>query len=237
MYQYKYEDVNNEDNPTDIALHNMNVADKNLNLAFFISGAQGWMHANKDKSFSDLEKELRKRSFDTHLFAKKVHLSEGNKLCVPSRVEDTTEYKYECIFSCRPKKDALEEVLQHWKTYEENLEALKYAGCIGVKDIDSLKGSPNVKHFDDIEAENLQAVCENKKRIIAEYKCAEKVISEINVTIKAHYGVNPTYKPLGKSYNGPIYVAVVGNKIVSNVGYVEKKDKSGKIKLELVQVQ
>lgn len=237
MYQYKYEDVRSDEDPADVALRNMGVADKNLNLAFFISGAQGWMCANKDKSFSDLEKELRKRSFDTHLFAKKIHLSQNDKLFVPSRIADTTEYKYECIFSCRPKKDALEEVLSHWKTYDENLEALKYAWCIGVKDIDVLRNKPNVKHFDDIEMQNLQAVCENKKCIVSEYKSAEKVLSEINATIKTDYGVNPVYKPLGKSYCGPIYVAVVGKKIVSNIGYVEKSDKFGKLKLELVQLQ
>ena len=236
MYHYRYEDVHEGDNPSDVAFDNMSIADKNLNLTFFISGAQGWMNANKDKSYSDLEKELRKRSFDTHLFAKKIQLPKDRKLYVPSRDNDTTEYKYECIYSCRPKKYALEEVLRHWKTYDENLEALKYAGCIGVKDIDSLKGDTNVKYFDDTEMTNLQLVCENKKRIIAEYKSPETVIAEINKTIKEKYGEYPIHRTVG-THGGPICVVTIGEKIVSNVGYIKNIDNKGNVTLKLVEIQ
>ncbi len=236
MYQYKYEDVDMNADPTDVALHNMKIADKSLNLTFFVSGAQGWMRANKNKSFNDLEKELRKRSFNTHLFAKQVKLAKGSKIFIPERTEDKTEYKYECIFSCRPKREALSEVLHHWKTYDENLEALKYAGYVVIENIDTLRDRPDVQKIDDTEIQNLQGVCENKKRIISEYKTAEKVISEINVTIREKYGVDPLYKPLGTSQDGPIYVAVVGKQIVSDIGYV-KKHVSGGTKLELVQIQ
>lgn len=236
MYHYSYEDVEETDDPADVAFHNMNIGDKRLNLAFFIAGARGWMTANKDKSFYDLEKELRKRSFDTHLYAKKTNRLKGSILGIPGRINDVTEYKYECIFSCRPKNDALKEVLQHWRTYEENLEALKQTGYVTITDVDSIKNKPNMQKFEDTEGECLNLVCENKKKIMESYKSAEVALSEINQRIKKQYGYDPVYKVVCSCEKGLVHGATIGNKVVSEIGYIELHDKKGNMKLELVQL-
>lgn len=70
MNKIEYDDVKDSDDPTEIAFHNMLEADKILSLQLFIGGEMGYLRANPTKTFQDLELELRKRNFNTHLIAK-----------------------------------------------------------------------------------------------------------------------------------------------------------------------
>ena len=76
----------------DVIWDNLKETDKNLDLNLFAHCCGAWLKFYPKKTFQDLEKELRKRCFNTHLIAgSEIHpnmkLSEG---C-----------KYVVIYSCR----------------------------------------------------------------------------------------------------------------------------------------
>ncbi len=130
-YEYTYELVSATEDPLDIALHNMKCADKILNLEMFIGGSIGWLQCNPTKNYKDLEQELRRLNFDTHLIASECKLTDPRYvLGFPYRIDDRRTYKYECIYSCRPKKFALVELLTHSVSYEENLEKLNDSAAL-----------------------------------------------------------------------------------------------------------
>jgi hypothetical protein len=60
---------------------------------------------------------------------------------------------------------------------------------------------------------------------------------EIKQDIKEQFGSYPTYTPHLSSNEGLVYVAKIGNKIVSTIGYVETHDKNGNKKLKLVELE
>ena len=153
---------------------------------------------------------------NTHLYAKKVDLNAEIKL-----IFNTQVVKYECIFSCRPANLALEEVLDNWKTYEENFEALKEAGqlCLPSSEIkDELKSCENIELFDNINW--YDQVSKNKKKIIIQPISVIDIINSNIQDIKNKYGKNPDIKVVGITSNGgPICGLFIGNTLISNYGY------------------
>jgi hypothetical protein len=104
----------------------MKEADQKRSVACMAEASLKWFKFYPGQTFVDLEEWLRKNHFITYLFASKIRCG-GTTLRRANGEQDPT-LKYAIWFSCRPAPYALQEVLQHWKTYEENLEALEYAG-------------------------------------------------------------------------------------------------------------
>ena len=73
-----------------------------------------------------IESLFRRLDCDSHVIAKKFVPDTNDKLSLirPSFCgdEDIPELMYQVFISCRPKKLALEELLDSWSTYEENFE-------------------------------------------------------------------------------------------------------------------
>lgn len=167
MYNYIYKSVTSEDMPNDVAFHNMEQADNMLNLDIFISAALGYFNTNSNKTFYDLENELRKKNFNTHLIACKSYLPKGYILCIPNTDLDI-KCKYECIFSCRPNKYAFQEVLQNWNTYEENLEALKSSGIISVNNYSNIENEISAKLLQPSIKDIMNNISKNKIKVFPE---------------------------------------------------------------------
>lgn len=214
---FEFENVSGDMTENEVALYNMKVCDDNLSLQWFIVSAFGWLNANKDKNYQDLEKELRNRNFNTHLFAKKINLENNMKLILPNSQK---EGEYECIFSCRPKEYALKEVLKHHKSYEENFEKLVGAGSIHSED--EIKNK-NVIMFSDNEKDKSDLISNNKRKIIIRRISPQEFISDIKKEIVKKYKKEPESVLHGITKDGaPILMFCIDNKIVSNYGYVKR---------------
>jgi len=193
MIRIGYIDPEKLENDKEIAMHNIKISDKYHNLMLFISSAYGWLNANPGTNFQDLESMLRANNLHTHLYAKPIVLDVDSKLGMPifdENGKNKTEYKYECIFSCRPANDALNEVLMYWKTYQENFDGLKYAGCI-IKE-QKLENTDNksdsVHLFNDKEQNLTNLISKNKKKIVIAEIDAGSIISDIEDRCKERFG-------------------------------------------------
>jgi len=239
MFYYEFEDVNDTDCKSDIAMHNMKCADESLDLKLFIAGSMGWIKTNSTKSYADLETELRNQHFNTHLYARKPQLPVDCKLSM-MRKDDETKYIYECIFSCRPKAFALKEVLSFWPTYEDNLEALKVAGGIVLDDSNKkiAEQQDNFCALSEKDIDVMTLISENKKKVVLKHKTAQEVVDEMSKQIYKQTGIVPTHSVFAMlSKGGPLFGLSVNGKIASNIGYTITHDHEMKPIMELIKLQ
>lgn len=232
MYNFTFEKPKEDETEEDIVMHNLKVSDELFVLEYFIMSQAGWFNLQKNKdanaNYYNFEKFLRDNNFNTHLFARKpgLKLNKEVNLLYPNTKSDNEknkEIKYECIYSCRPKKQALEDVLKNWKSYEENLEALKISGFLSINsesDICTNDNSDSIKLLPKNEIDNSQLIGKNKLKIIATYVSIQETLSDVIKNIKKETGKDPTQELFAMYPDGsPVFGFVVNNEIVSNIGY------------------
>lgn len=134
------EAVKEGDTEEEIVWSNLKVCDAIQNPALFGFCASAWLRINPAKNYQDLERELRERTFDTHLIAVD-NLNQFRLGSVEPHSPDLKDVKnaiyqngkwveveYSCIFSCRPVPFAMEELLTYWPSYDDNFARLPRAG-------------------------------------------------------------------------------------------------------------
>jgi hypothetical protein len=223
MYQFTYHPVNPLDDKTEVAFHNMKAGDALHDLRIFIGGQVGYFKANPGATYQDLELELRKRGFDTHLIARlPANYPMNYKLFMPWIANDRMVYKYEAITSCRPRESAVKELLESWKSYEENFQALKISGTIGVKDANEPISVPPGDTLDMIkDSDPDQQMQNNLVKIKATFITAEQFMDRAAEKIKLEHGVEPELVLYAMGSQGePIMALASGGKIMSNVGMI-----------------
>jgi hypothetical protein len=119
-------DPDTNDTLIDICMHNLREADKHHSYRVFAAAAKSWLSLHPDKNFQDMERMLRANKMDTHLIA--CRRPEGPLVSYKLGPTDVKKRIYECIFCCRPEKDALAELAEYWESYEENFGRLEYTG-------------------------------------------------------------------------------------------------------------
>ena len=123
---------------------NLELADKMRALELFAVSAAAWLRIS-GQNHQALERELRARSFDTHLIA--ATLPEGATVAVADSLP------YYCIYSCRPRESALNELLQYAESYEQNFERLaqtadlRAIGASGLPPMATLAQSPMARLY------------------------------------------------------------------------------------------
>lgn len=230
MKRISFIDPSHDESPEQINWYNLKEADTNLDLSFFISAATCWINLNPTKNYQDLEKELRNRNFNTYLYAKTPKLTPDAKLGL-YRKNDTGEYKYECIFSCRPAKYALEEVLSVWPSYKDNFENLSVSGSL-IKNTDVKNNDEDTQYFTEGEIDMYDLITKNKKKIVYELIDPEKYMSELFENCNKEFGKKPKEQLVGMAKNGPIFAWMIDDKIVDSLGFsIEYVDKQKVMKL------
>lgn len=208
MYKFSFEEPKENETDEDIVMHNMKIADDIHNYEYFHMSQIGWfkLSQNKNANYYHLEIFLRENNFNTYLCARTPKTIHNNNLMYPnSEPGDEINKKiiYDCVYSCKPQKYALTEVLQNWKTYEENLDALKLAGFIK-------------SELDDIG----KLITENKLKIIAKYVSIHETLEELITDIKERHGKRPAHELVATLPDGSsVYALMVYKKIVCNIGY------------------
>lgn len=146
-------------NPFDICWNNLKEADTNYCLEIFCAAAEGWSKLNPTKNYQDFEKELRDKNFNTYLIAGKPKIYPGLKLL---NLQNNQICQYECIYSCRPKSFALQELLEHWPTYKENFNNLSNSGRFVADHINNIPLDKDFKKIDDGAKNFIIDISENK---------------------------------------------------------------------------
>ena len=123
MLSIRYRVQNSTMSKEDIAVQNLKTIDKYFDSEIFAVCSFGWMHATSNTNFQKLETFLRENDFNTHLVA--VKSKQALKYYNSNRTDTPL---YECIFSCKPKEAALNEIHAYWESYDKNFKALELAG-------------------------------------------------------------------------------------------------------------
>ena len=226
MIRIFLKDPLSEESATQIVWHNLTEADKYFDLKFFIASATAWIKLNPDKNYQDLEKELRERNLNTHLYATQKPSEMKHFKLGLFKQNDHNSYIYECIFSCRPKDLALKEVLSHWPSYEENFDKLKVSGSLFA---DNVNKDPNLEIFNSEEKNNYEQITNNKKKIIFEKVSPDKYLNEMVEMCRKEFGKEPVEKIVGMNKEGgvPIFALFLDEKLVSDIGFFVELDEKG----------
>jgi hypothetical protein len=230
-------DVHENESKEDVLWHNLKQADSIYNLGLFIASSMAYFEQYPNKNFEDLEMELRQRDFNTHLIANVVDEEAELRFIYKKsdHIKKGVEAKkalYEIIYSCRPKEHAVKEVLMHWKTYEENLEKLKYSGmrCVSEKEdaatVEDIK-CKDFRKFTTGERDNNEELAKCKKKIVIKNGIT---LEDIVEDIKQKYGKPPEERVVAIDLEcNPVYGFFMGSEMVTNVGFI--KNKKGETKL------
>jgi hypothetical protein len=219
--------------PLKIALHNMKCADEMLNLEIFIGASNGWLKCNPSKNYKDLEQELRRHNFNTHLIASEYKIDD------PDRFDDSISefcgkskkpiYSYKCIFSCKPKQYALAEVLTHSSSYEENLEKLNETSLeIIYENISYLKKDLDMSLINKLSKNIIKCVINSKQ-------CIDDEMTKLRKD-----GHDPILSLCGMTRGcgggAPIFGIMVNGKLASDMGIITEVDYDGQISSKIVKL-
>ncbi len=230
--------------PVDVAWANMKTADLILNLKLFIDASMGWLRCNPKKNYQNLETELRERDFETHLIAKIPSLT-GGDLKIPFSTSQKEKIDFECIMSCRPRKYALEELLETAESYEQNWARLAFAGSVYF-------GTDEPEVTEQAIADGQIIMFSEKEKTTSERLSFNEVLIKIEeLTLEDHMvNLEAKFPDLqiivvsteNDGSSSKLYVCVAGSPatIVSDIGFIIKMTQEGKfirpVQLDLSQI-
>jgi len=133
--------IETDEDPIEVAYNNLKIADMLHNLELFTYAKIGYFKNFPHHTPQDLERYLRFNNFSTYLIATKPRPPNGINYKL-ARI-DNTECRYECIISCH--QYAMRELLENWPSYNDNFDALHYAGDIVLLDDKSVENLGKAK--------------------------------------------------------------------------------------------
>ena len=144
------------------------------------------------------------------------------------------------IYSCRPKEEALKEVLTYAKSYEENFSRLDEAGVLMEKgsDINSKKD----KSIEPYEKQDIYQKLQHNTalievEIITEEQYEDRLKSDLENS-KSTTGKEPEVKLIGMAKDGSgVYAYFMDNRLVSNIGIMMGFNKNQQMEQKCVSIQ
>lgn len=231
-------DENSSEN--DICLNNLRIADKYHDLDYFIVCSYGWLKLNPNSNYQDFEKFLRNNNFDTHLIVSKIKNMDDAYLNIPHNDKINMDLKYRCIFSCRSKDDASKELYEHWPNYDENYEALEFAGCLTVKkseDLDLFDSKNNIKaiKYDKDKRNILDLLSKNELKLEVETLLPNDIYSRLIKQAKNILNIIPTeIKLVTFADNSYIFILCDKDTPLIDLAFMRKPDTTD---LELIKIE
>ena len=234
MFSLKFNKVEDEQ---PVAWENIKKLSKLHNLQLTICAVTGWFNENPGKTNTDLEKKLREEDLDIYLIASPDIPPE---LDCKMQNDMTKTGKYMLIYSCRPKEQALKEVLTYAGSYEENFSRLNEAGILMAKgsDINSKKDKPTKPYEEQDIYQKLQyntALIEVE--MITEEQYEDKLKFDLD-NAKTKTEKEPEMKLIGMAKDGSgVYAYYIGNQLVSNIGIMMGFNKNQQMEKKCVSIQ
>ena len=229
MIRPEYVEPDENESSDEICLHNIRISDEYKNTETLIYSFMGWFKNDDDRDFGKLEDLLRKNNMDTHLIAKRfdpINIPEGAKITIPNDNPVNNEDNYFqniLLISCRPKEDAVEELLKYHPSYEFNIINLEKTGSIFKTD-NLLK---------DAKDDNIKDIinCKKKYRFIkyTDIEALGYIISDL----EKQFGKKPVKTKVGNIGDKEVYGLVVDGMIRSPILFCKK----GENDVELVDAR
>lgn len=230
MHKFHFDPVVDDD-PKELIWHNIEQADKYYKTDIFIGASMAWFKENPGKNYYDFEIILRNRKLNTHLYAKK-HILENNQELKFHNSDQ--ECLYKCIFCCKPKELALQEVIKECNSYEDNLENLKKTGVLCLKNIEKIEKIQELNNEEKGRMEKLKNL-EVKIRVVE--ISAENIIDDISKEIEKQFNKEPDIMIVGQlPDNIPIYAFTLENRLISDIGFSVKQTPNGP-EYEIIQLE
>ena len=209
----------------------------NLQVVIMLIESYFNFEENKNKSYRDLENEIRSHNLNLGLIANRVKtdkivselLEEGNtfvckrkyfsKYQEESKNDNFDKKKYSSeftvLYSCRPRDYVIEETLRHSRTMEENLDKLEESGFVITKDITKEREEKDFKRLSDQEISLANLIKEGKKLVVVKTVNPK---DEYERCQKDNPDVEPSMIALGPT--GAAVMALVKNgKLLSPMGF------------------
>jgi hypothetical protein len=240
MNQLTFTKLTEESEPNEVAWHNMKIADEIHSSQWFAAAATGWLKHNKINNFQEFETELRKRNFNTHLFAVEKKDDSNIELTYPGQFDkketEDRPLKYECNYSCKPIEHALKEIQSVNGSYDDNFAKLKFSGVISPKNTENVDEIGAKKVHQD-ENSPFQLVTNNKARIDIKKVTDEEALNGELEKIKIIYGKDPQMAIVGTSNDGGAIMGfAIEGKLVSGLGVCMSRDKDMKLIRKIVSL-
>ena len=203
---------------------NEKVAWKNLveviptaDISLIASCATGWFKENPDKTNTDLEQELRKHNLNLYLIA---DINPPSEYDTVSSSDLSKRVKYMLIYSARAKDDAMEELLTHASSYEENFSRLNDAGSLTVKgtDLSNIK-KENTKSYEEqsIHDKLLWNTCCISIKDVQPEEYEQQLNDDMKHFTDNNLKMEQRLVGMGKD-GSPVFAIVYQDKLVSRVG-------------------
>ena len=235
MIKLEFEET--QEKKSDIAFENIKKIAPYHDLNLVLNACMGWFKTNPHLKTTDLEKKLRDEKIDIHIISAENKIDETKyKSILPFDMEK--ECSRMMIFSCRPEKEGLEELLTHAKTYEENFNRLNECGLICPKELGN-KSSKNF--FDDSNQMDKNTPIGKLRSVWGKVKIIEEKLEDVfnscSNFIKEKYKVEPELKVYGIAKDGSAISVLIHNKnIVCPIGVMISYNKEGEKLMKYVNI-
>ena len=198
--------------------------------------ATAWFKENPGKKNTDLEKELRKHNLDLYLIVNTTPPEEYDTI---SNFNMSQRVKYMLIYSARPKEEAMEELLIHASSYEENFARLNDAGTLVTKGADlsniNKKNTTPYEEMNDYLKLSLNS-CRIKIKDVQPSEYEEQLNNDMKCFTDKN--LNPEQKLVGMAKDGSaVFGMFYQDKLVSRVGIMIGFDDSLKQMIAMVDTQ
>lgn len=233
MIKINYKNPEENETSEEIARANIILSDKYKKADYLEMSCISWLKIDSTRDYQDLEQLLRSLELDSHIIAHPIKtIPENLEINYPNGKVVIEPLEYVVKISCRPKEQALNELLSTHSNYEENFNCLKKTGCLMVKKVDPIL---------EIEEtlSNTKGVSEVKKVINCELKLDFtffKPIESINFIIEdltKQYGKEPEKIICGEANGSKVNALMIDGQIISPIGWIEKKIFNSNSNLEI----
>ena len=237
MIKINYKNPEEHETSEDIARANIIISDKFKKGDYLVMSCTSWLKLDPKRDYQDLEQLLRYLDLDSHVIASPIKtIPENLEINHPNGSIPSEPFEYVIKIACRPKEEAIKELLLTHPNYEENFDCLKKTGCLMVKktnldncDETNENNKTDKTNSDDNEIKKVLN-CELKLDF-AFYKPMESINFIIGDLIK-QYGTEPEQVICGEINGNKVYALMIKGQICSPIGWIKKQSNEKVIELD-----
>jgi len=201
-----------------------------------------WYKLHPEHTPADLEQAFRKRNLNVGLMAVDPMTDSSYREAIESERgylaryprsgtpdPDAPRAKYAVFTSCRPRELVIKETLTHSRTLEENLEKLRDAGDLVIRDQDDV---PTAEKFPESQMPLNKAISEGLKKAVAKVvdlrEVLQRDLQECPDAQPVLYAMDP--------HGTPVFIYVHDGKLASRVAFSIGYDENGNKVTRLITV-
>lgn len=225
MIKINYKNPEPNETKEDVARTNIIISDKFKKGDYLEMSCISWLKIDSKRDYQDLEQLFRYLDLDSYVIAQPIkEIPENLEINYPNGKTITEQLEYIVKISCKPKEDALKELLSIHSNYDNNFECLKKTGCLMVK--------KTIAEVEDNLINKQEEKEEKVEQVIKVLNCELKLdfryfkpIESINFImddLSKKYGKNPEKVICGEVSGNKVYALMLDGQIISPIGWIDK---------------